>query len=94
MADPSFYQLRQHYGLDSFWRICSKAPLMRMTAVAHYAEYRLQDSPRALWVPKEVDVRVELGYKYVFSNRHRYSDYRLFRVKSVIKTNAPGTKKR
>ena len=69
-------------------------PLMRMTAVAHYAEYRLQDSPRALWLPKEVDVRVELGYKYVFSNRHRYSDYRLFRVKSVIKTNAPGTKQR
>ena len=64
-------------------------PLMRMTAVAHFAEFRLQDSPTALWLPKEVDVRVELGYKYVFSNRHRYSDYRLFRVKSVIKTGAP-----
>jgi hypothetical protein len=62
-------------------------PLIRMTTVVHFAETQFQDSPTALWLPRDVQVKVGVG-RLVFSNRHRYSDYQLFRVKSVIKTDA------
>jgi len=53
-----------------------------------YARSQFQDSPTALWLPREVEVKAGLGHN-LFSNRHRYSDYRLFRVKSVIRTDFP-----
>lgn len=66
-------------------------PLTRMTAVIHLAKNKFADSPTELWLPKEVEVRVDLG-DYKFSNRHRYSDYRMFRAKSVIKAGPPAAK--
>jgi hypothetical protein len=63
-------------------------PLLReVTTLVLFAENQFEDSPTALWLPKEVTVKVELG-DYVFSNRHRYSDYRRFRVSSVIKAES------
>ena len=63
-------------------------PLTKMTAVVHFAGFQIQNSPTALWLPKEVDVNVDFG-GYVFSNRHTYSDYRMFSAKSVIKAGGP-----
>jgi len=62
-------------------------PLTRVTAVVHFAEFRLQDAPTTLWLPKEVEVKVDYG-GCVFSNRHRYSNYQMFRV-SVIQKQPP-----
>jgi hypothetical protein len=62
--------------------------LKRVTTLVQLAENHLQDVPAALWLPQKVDVNVGLG-DFHFSNRHRYSDYQLFRVKSVIRTDTP-----
>jgi hypothetical protein len=67
--------------------LASLPPLTRMTAVVHFAGFQFQDSPAALWLPKEVEVKV--GFEgYVFSNRHRYSNYQMFRV-TVIQKQPP-----
>jgi hypothetical protein len=65
-------------------------PLTRMTAVVHFAGFQFQDSPATLWLPKEVEVKVELG-NYVFSNRHSYSNYQMFRV-TVIQKQPPAAR--
>jgi hypothetical protein len=62
-------------------------PLKRMTAVVHFAGFQFQDIPAALWLPKEVEVKVDFE-GYAFSNRHRYSNYRMFRV-TVIQKQPP-----
>jgi VWFA-related protein len=59
-------------------------PLAQVTTLVLYANTQFRDSATALWLPREVEVKVGLG-PYLFSNRHRYSDYRLFRVDAVIK---------
>ncbi len=63
-------------------------PLAQVTTLVLYARNQFRDSPTALWLPREVEVKVSLG-PYLFSNRHRYSDYRRFMVESVIKTDLP-----
>ena len=64
--------------------LASMPPLIRMTTVVHFAETQFQDSPTALWLPKEVEVTVKYG-QLTLTNRHRYSHYQMFRVKSAIK---------
>ena len=59
-------------------------PLAQVTTLVLYAMTQFQDSPTALWLPREVEVEVGLG-ALLFFNHHRYSDYRLFRVESLIK---------
>jgi len=69
--------------------LLASLPLLEgVTTLVLFAENHFQDSPTAFWLPKEVEVKVDLG-PYAFSNRHKYSDYRLFRVKSVIRTDLP-----
>jgi len=63
-------------------------PLAQVTTLVLYARNQFQDSPTALWLPRKVEVKVGLG-PYLFSSRHKYSDYQLFRVKSVIRTDFP-----
>jgi len=65
----------------------------QVTTVVLFARNQLQDSPAALWLPKEVGVKLRLG-NYVFSNRHKYSDYQMFRVKAVIRTDTGMTQQR
>jgi hypothetical protein len=65
-------------------------PLTKMTAVIHLAKTQFADSPTDLWLPKEVEVKVDYG-DFEFANRHTYSDYRMFRSNSVIKAGASGT---
>jgi len=69
------------------------AALKKVTTVVLFARNQFQDSPKAFWLPKEVAVKAGLG-ELVFSNRHRYSDYQLFRVESVIRTDETTAQRR
>jgi hypothetical protein len=57
---------------------------MRMTTEVHYANNHFEGGPLVCWLPQEVQVTANVGRR-VLTNRHTYSDYRLFRVESVIK---------
>jgi len=59
-------------------------PLERLTTQVRFANCHLEGGPTELWLPQEVQVTANVG-RAVFTNRHTYSDYRLFRVESVIK---------
>ena len=64
-------------------------PLAQVTTLVLYASNQFQGIPTAFWLPHEVEVSADFG-PYHFSNRHRYSDYQLFRAESVIKTDLTG----
>ncbi len=59
-------------------------PLTRMMTKVSYAMNQLEGGPPDFWLPKQVEVIVNIG-RAEYNNRHKYSDYRLFRVESVIK---------
>ena len=59
-------------------------PLMRLTTHVRYANNHFEGGPIAFWLPQEVQVTVNVDRR-VLTNHHTYSDYRLFRVESVIK---------
>lgn len=59
-------------------------PLTRLATHVRYANYHFEGGPIAFWLPQEVQVTANDG-SYVFTNRHTYSGYQLFRVESVIK---------
>jgi len=59
-------------------------PLTRMTTKVSYAMNQLEGGPPDFWLPKQVEVIVDIG-RFEFTNRHKYADYRLFRVESIIK---------
>ena len=59
-------------------------PLTRMTTKVSYAMNQLDGGPPDFWLPKQVEVIVNIG-RAEFTNRHKYSEYHLFRVESVIK---------
>jgi hypothetical protein len=63
-------------------------PVAQVTTVAFFASTQFQDELRAFWLPHEVEVAVDVN-RFKVRNRHRYSDYQLFRVKSVIKPDSP-----
>lgn len=62
-------------------------PLTRMTTKVSYAKSQLEGGPPEFWLPEMVEVTVNFG-RGEYRNRHKYSDYRLFRVESVIKPEA------
>jgi hypothetical protein len=53
--------------------------LSEETAVSRYAEVRFSDMTQTFWLPEEVTVTFNWEGT-VFRNRHRYSDFHLFRV--------------
>ena len=65
-------------------------PLTRMTTYVRYANSHFEGGPIAFWLPLEVQVTANVG-RYVYTNRHTYSGYQLFRVESAIKP-APAEK--
>jgi hypothetical protein len=65
--------------------------LKRVTTVVHFAEIEFQGRPTAFWLPQEVDVTVDQG-NYIFVNRHRYSDYQLFKVEILQQVREPEPK--
>jgi hypothetical protein len=62
--------------------------LRKETTDVEYAEVTFEQGNRSMWLPQEVTVSGQLG-RYVFHNRHRYSDYRLFVVKAEEKPQSP-----
>jgi hypothetical protein len=62
--------------------------LKGVTTVVLFARNQFQGIPTVFWLPQEVRVYVALG-NVLLSNRHKYSEYRLFRAESVIKTDFP-----
>jgi hypothetical protein len=62
--------------------------LKRATTVVHFAEIKFQGRPTAFWLPQEVDVTLDQG-NYLFENRHRYSDYQLFKVEILQDVQEP-----
>jgi hypothetical protein len=61
----------------------SDVGLQRETTEVEYSEVTFPRGGKTLWLPREVTVSGELN-KYIFRNRHLYSDYRLFAVRSRI----------
>jgi hypothetical protein len=59
--------------------------LMQTTTEISYNEVQFTSSATPLWLPREVLVTIRWNGKN-FSNRHRYSDYRLFTVETREKT--------
>ncbi len=84
-VDPGNYQiLRMHSELLA---PRTDAGLNQHTTVIDYSEVRFEGLSRTLWLPREV--QLTLKFKgWTFSNKHRYSQYRLFAVESI-----DGTKK-
>jgi VWFA-related protein len=64
------------------------AALNRMTTVVSFAGIKFQDRPSAFWLPQEVEVTLDQG-KFIYANRHRYSDYQLFEVEIQEKVQEP-----
>jgi hypothetical protein len=64
------------------------AALRRLTTVVSLALIAFEGGRAAFWLPREVDVTVEQG-NYTFFNRHRYSDYRLFKVEILRPARDP-----
>ena len=60
----------------------SDAGLDQHTSIIDFSEFRFEGLSRTLWLPREVQLVLKFkGWK--FSNRHRYSQYRLFAVESI-----------
>jgi hypothetical protein len=84
--DPQSYLIiRMHTGL--------LAPrgdlgLYRQDTDLWFAEVRFDDRKRTLWLPREVVVTIQWKNR-VFTNRHRYSNYRLFTVETHEKRELP-----
>lgn len=53
--------------------------LRRATTLVTFAPVRFHISSGTFWLPHEVTVSIDLD-KYIFTNRHYYSDYQLFTV--------------
>ncbi len=59
--------------------------LDQLTTEVAFAEVQLQDVPNPLWLPRDVDVSMEIE-KQKFRNLHHYTDYRRYRVSVKIGT--------
>ncbi len=55
--------------------------LQRETTEVEYSEVTFKQGGKRLWLPRQVSVSGQLR-RYVFSNQHRYSQYRLFIVET------------
>jgi hypothetical protein len=60
--------------------------LARETTQIEYFGVTFKQGGKSLWLPRQVNVRGQIG-KYAYDNRHRYSDYRLFIVRTGESTS-------
>jgi hypothetical protein len=64
------------------------AALKRATTVVLFEGIKFRDRPSAFWLPQEVEVTLDQG-NYIYANRHRYSDYQLFKVEILQGVQEP-----
>jgi len=62
--------------------------LQSETTEVEYSEVTFKEAGKTLWLPREVAVRVQLR-RFSYHNWHRYSDYRLFVVRTEEKQKSP-----
>ncbi|MGO8731974.1 MAG: hypothetical protein ACLQVM_04170 [Terriglobia bacterium] len=62
--------------------------LSKETTEVEYSRVTFKQGLKTLWLPREVTVSGQLG-QYVFSNQHRYSQYRFFIVEAGEKQENP-----
>lgn len=62
--------------------------LQRQTTEIRFTEVRFTSVPATLWLPREVAVTMKWRDE-TFHNLHRYSDFKLFRVETEEKREAP-----
>jgi len=62
--------------------------LLKETTEVEYSHVTFKHGVKTLWLPREVTVSGQLG-QYVFSNQHRYSQYRFFIVEAGEKQENP-----
>jgi hypothetical protein len=75
--DPvTFRILRLRTDLEPHKR---EAGVLKETTKILYSEVSFEQGSTTLWLPREVTVTGQFN-QYLFQNRHRYSDYRLFKV--------------
>jgi hypothetical protein len=58
-----------------------------------FGEIHFAGAPQSLWLPREVNVRMEIAGK-TYNNFHRYSDYQLLNINSEMKIEMPKTSNR
>lgn len=83
--DPSTFQISRMR--SDLLKPPPKVRLERQTTEIQFAEVRFKEIPRALWLPREVEVTVQWKGR-VFRNLHRYSDFKLFNVEAEEKRKA------
>jgi tetratricopeptide (TPR) repeat protein len=80
--DPENFQiLRMHTDL---LKPPPNTHLIRQTTDVRYGEVSFKEVATPLWLPKEVTVTVHWKDR-IFRNRHRYSDYKMFKVETEEK---------
>jgi hypothetical protein len=62
--------------------------LTSCSATVDFFPVQPRESPRTLWLPRDVTVR-GIFRRVLFTNTHHYSDYKLFRVESTIEPDSP-----
>ncbi|MGC1618402.1 MAG: hypothetical protein WA765_07930 [Candidatus Acidiferrum sp.] len=67
------------------WMINNVISLDQMTTEVTFSEVQLKDVPNPLWLPRDVDVYMEIE-KSKFHNLHHYTNYRSYRVSVKIGT--------
>jgi hypothetical protein len=60
--------------------------LDQLTTYVIFGQVRLQDVPNPLWLPRDVDVYIDIGNEK-FHNLHHYANYRRYRV--AVKVGTP-----
>ena len=61
----------------------SEIQLDQLTTEVTFGEVQLQDVPKPLWLPRDVDVYIEINNQK-FRNVHHYTNYRRYRVSVKI----------
>lgn len=59
--------------------------LDQLTTEVTFSAVQLQDVPNPLWLPRDVDVYIEIG-KQKFRNVHHFTDYPRYRVSTKMVT--------
>jgi tetratricopeptide (TPR) repeat protein len=77
--DPSTYEILRMR--REILKPPPKSGLEKLLTEIHFAEVQFKGTPSGFWLPHEVTVTVHWK-KRIFRNRHRYSDFRLFRVET------------
>ncbi len=103
-TDPYTHSLIRYLNQGFVWLHPDSYQIMRMetnmiapagvvqgqATKVNYQEVRFEGASHSFWLPAEVVVNIRSsGIRY--QNQHRYSDYKLFDVRSDYKISAPGT---